>query len=97
MQTVNLVLSTSKIPVFQFKIGKLQRVGGEMYRAILGGGGRNVPQSAPSTSSFGGLRKWDSSGLCPFPLRRMTGREQTWGGGERYHRGGGPNFFGPLP
>ena len=30
------------------------------------GGGQNVS----SKTSFGGLRKWDSSRLCPFPLRR---------------------------
>ena len=35
---------------------------------------------------FAGFRKWDSSGLCPFPLRKMTGREQ---------RGG--RTFGPIP
>ena len=28
----------------------------------------------PSKTSFGGLRKWDSSGLCPFPLRKITGK-----------------------
>ena len=45
----------------------------------------------PLQTSFGGLRKWDSSGLCPFPLRRMTGREQR--GGESYHKWGGPKPF----
>ena len=34
----------------------------------------------PSRASFGGLRKWDLSGLCPFPLRNMRGRKQTGGG-----------------
>ena len=48
----------------------------------------------PSKTSFGGLRKWDRSGLCPFPLSKMTGREQT-GGGETYHRwGGSKTVFG---
>ena len=36
-----------------------------------------------SKTSFGGLRNRDGSGLRPFPLRRMTGRGQT------YHRLGG--------
>ena len=46
------------------------------------GGGGNMPKRAPSKASAGGLRKWDSSGLCPFPLRkaqrfamRIAGRE----------------------
>ena len=56
------------------------------------GGGENVPESAPSKPSFGGLRKWDSSGLCPFPLRKMTGREQR-GGGKRIISGGLQNRF----
>ena len=30
-----------------------------------------------------GTRKWDWSGLCPFPLRKSTGRGQTGEGGER--------------
>ena len=49
-------------------------------------GGGNILQSAPSKTNFGGLRKWDSSGLCPFPLRTMTGREQTGGGGEHVQK-----------
>ena len=31
-------------------------------------------------NQFWRLRKWDSSGLCPFLLRKMTGCEQTRGG-----------------
>ena len=34
-------------------------------------------------NQFGELRKWDRSGLCPRPLRKMIGREQTGGGGKR--------------
>ena len=56
----------------------IRKGGGKTYRAILGG--ENVPQSNPSKTSFGGLRKWDLSGLCPFPLRRMTLRKQRGGG-----------------
>ena len=54
-------------------------------------GGENVLYSAPSKPSFGGLRKWDLSGLCPFPLRKMTLREQRGGGS--YHKWGGPKPF----
>ena len=58
--------------------------GGETYYRV-------VP---PSKTNFGGLRKWDLSGLCPVPLRRMTGREQR-GGGNSYHRwGGSKTVFG---
>ena len=35
----------------------------------------------------------DSPGLCLFPLRKMTGREQT-GGAKRIIGGGDPNCFG---
>ena len=43
---------------------------------------------------FGGLRNCDWSGLCPFLLRRMTGREQREVF-KSYHRWGCPNpFFG---
>ena len=48
-------------------------------------GGQNVScglgvEIVQEKTSFGGLRKLDSSGLCPFPLRKMTGCEE---GGER--------------
>ena len=59
------------------KLGIRKGGGGKTYRAILGG--ESVPQSTPSKTSFGGLRKWDLSGLCPFPLRRMTLRKQRGG------------------
>ena len=39
-------------------------------------------ERAFSETRIGGLNKCDWSGLCPFPLRNMTGRGQT-GGGER--------------
>ena len=58
--------------------------GGKTYRAILGGK-RTI--KCPSETSFGGLRKWDSSGLCPFPLRKRPGRDK--GGGKRIISGGG--------
>ena len=48
--------------------------------------------SAPSKTSFGDLRKWDWSGLCPFPHRKMTGREQG-GVGNRIIGGGVQNHF----
>ena len=40
------------------------------HRAILGG--KNPTIECPR-QNFGGLRKWNSFGLCPFPLRKMTG------------------------
>ena len=56
---------------------------------MANGGARRIVrffwgESVPSKASFGGLRKWDWSGLRPFPLRKMTLREQTGGGGETY-------------
>ena len=49
------------------------------------GGGETYCRVAPSKTSFGGLRKWDSSGLCPFPLGKMTWHDQE---GERIISGG---------
>ena len=49
--------------------------------------GRNALQSAPSKTAFGGLRKWDLCGQCPFRLWEMTGRRQTRG--KRVIGGGG--------
>ena len=55
------------------------------------GGGKCTTERALQTW-FGGLRKWDWSGLCPFPLRRtMTGREK--GRGNRIIGGGVQNRF----
>ena len=44
-------------------------------------------KSVPSETGFGGLRNWDWSGLCLFPSRKMTGREQRGGGILSYSRG----------
>ena len=41
---------------------------------------------------FGRLRKWDWSGLCPFPLRKMTGCEHM-GSGNRIIGGGVQDCF----
>ena len=77
------------------------------WETANGGGGGNV------SCDFGGgkrtiecalqLRKWDLSGLCPFPLRKMTLREQR-GGGENVSQVAGSKtvlgegFYGfPLP
>ena len=56
------------------------------------GDGKTYHKAPPPKPSFGGLRKWDLSGLCPFPLRRMTLREQR-GGGNRIISGGVQNRF----
>ena len=48
--------------------------GGKTFRANLGG---KRTMECTSKTSFGGLREWDWSGLCSFPLRKMTGRGQT--------------------
>ena len=44
---------------------------------------------------FGRLRKWDWSGLCPFSLRKVTGRGQPEGegGGGTYHTRGGSKLL----
>ena len=57
--------------------------GGETYHAILGGEAYYRVHSPKP--------KWDWSGLCPVPLRKITGREQTGGG--TYQRWGGPEPF----
>ena len=72
------------------KLGIRKRVGKRIVRVFWGG---NVLESAHSKPIFGGLRKWDLSGLCPFPLTRMTLREQTQGGGKSYHKWGVQNRF----
>ena len=58
--------------------------GGKTYRAILGrGGGTSSRVRPPKPVCFRGLRKWDSSGLCPCRLRKMqmTGGKRIIGGG----------------
>ena len=64
-------------------------MGGQNVLCDFGGGGGRTIECALQ-NQFGGLRKWDWSGLCPFPLRKMTGREQM--GGNRII-GEGPNRF----
>ena len=48
----------------------------------------------PSKTTVGGPRKWDLSGLCPFPPKKMTWCEHM--GGKRIRSGGGglKTFFG---
>ena len=69
-------------------IGNSQKGGGAKLIVRFWGG--ETYYRAPKTS-FGGLRKWDLSGLCPFLLRRMAGREQR--GGKSYHRWVRPKPF----
>ena len=61
------------------------------FRYSLLGGRGNIPWSAPSKTTFGGFRKWDWSGQCPFPLRTLTWRGRT--GGEKHIIGGAQNNF----
>ena len=65
--------------------------GGKTYHVSLAGGG-DVLQSVLSKTTFAGLRKSDWSGLCPFPLRKMTGRVQNVPG-NRIIGGGVQNRF----
>ena len=71
--------------------GNSQRGGSKTYRAIFFWGGGKGTIECPLQTQFWRTKKSDSSGLCPFPQRKMTGREQ--GGGETYHRWGGPKLF----
>ena len=56
-----------------------------------GGGGETCHRVPSSKTSFGDPKKSDSSGLYPFPLRKMTGHEQR--GGKRIISGGVQNCF----
>ena len=51
-----------------------------LTQKIPQGGGWERTIECPLQNHFGGLRKWDSSGLCPFPPKKMTLREQNGGG-----------------
>ena len=61
----------------------LSKTGGETAnggaKRIVRFWGEKTYHKVSSKASFGGLRKWDWSGLRPFPLRKMTLREQTGG------------------
>ena len=62
------------------------------------GGGEDALSSVISKPTFGGLRNWDWSGHCLFPLREMTGSRQMGvgiigGGGERFW----DRFYGMFP
>ena len=46
-------------------------------------GGKRTIECALPKPTFGGLRKWDWSGRCPFPLRDMAARGQKGGGNIR--------------
>ena len=79
------------------EFGKRQMGGGQNGSCNFGGrGGQSFSSVRPPKPVLeGSERKWDWSGLCPFPLRIITGREQTAGGGKRIIGGGGPkSFFG---
>ena len=71
--------------------------GGQNVSCDFGGGGGKRTIKHPLQNQFWRpqkvVRKWDLSGLCPFPLRRMTLREQRRGGGNRIISGGGPKPF----
>ena len=65
--------------------------GGQNVSCDFGGGKRTIER--PSKTTFGGLRTWDLSGLCPFPPKTMTWSEQTGGSSERIIGGGVQNCF----
>ena len=76
------------------KNGKLLQMGGGLIVRFWGE--KSLQESVSSKNSFGGVRKWDWSGLCQFFLRKMTGRGQTGGGGKACFPL--PRFFHPpLP
>ena len=88
----NLFLALWEFLAFPFRMNAWEFAkGGGAKRIMRFWGGGNVLSSAPSKTSFGGLRKWDLSGLCPSPLTRMTLCEQR--GGKSYHKWGGPKPF----
>ena len=64
--------------------------GGQNVSCDFGGGGETYYR-APPPKPLLEASKWDLSGMCPFPLRRMTGREQR--GGEIVIIAGGPKPF----
>ena len=66
------------------KFGKSQRGGGHVSRDFEGAG-----------KTYYREQKVDSAGLCPFPLRKTTGREQMggWGGNVSSVGGVGPKPF----
>ena len=70
-------------------LGKSQ-MGGRNVSCDFGGGGGRTIERALHQTGFGGLRKWDWSGLCLFTLRKMTGVNK---GGRSYHRWGCPKPF----
>ena len=83
---------TIKYKSLQFWEVAERPTGGQMYHAILGGGGgRNALSSAPFKPDFGGLRI--GIGLVSAHFRFLQDRVWTMGGGT-YHRrrgrGGGP-------
>ena len=77
----------------EVKVGKSQMRGGKMYRAIFGG--ETYYKSAPSKTTFGGLRKWDLSGVFPF-LQRIWHFVNKWGGKRIIARGVQNRFGGGV-
>ena len=72
-------------------VGNSQRRGQNVSCDFGGGGGKRTIEY-PLQNQFWRPQKMDSSGLCLFPPRKMTGREQ-WGG-RRIIGGGVQNRFG---
>ena len=92
-QTATQAVKHIRATVFWSSIGKSQMGGGKRIVRFWGPKGGNVLYSAPSTPV---LEPSDQSGIClvcaPFPLRRMTLREQR-GGGTRIISGRVQNRF----
>ena len=60
-------------------------MGGKTYRAILCG--RTYYGARPPKPVLGGTRKWDWSGLCPFPIWK-----NLWQCVDKWGRGGGTTY-----
>ena len=73
-------------------LGTAKAGGGGAKRIVQFGGGGNVLQSAPLQKQTWRLRRWDWSGLHPFPQKKsqMTRRGQT---GKTYHMCGVQTHF----
>ena len=85
----SLIITTWRPCVTRYN-WEFAKEGAKTYRAIFVGGKRAI--KCPLQGQFWRPQKWDSSGLCLFPVRKMTGHEQR--GGKRIISGGVQIRFG---